>query len=181
MSRRVPLTVPAGERGVLRLFALDMPREQVRFLRDEPAALADKLGLSDIALSHVDFIRPEDLGELGLSGYLIDGCGVPADQIAPDRSYLAEREGPVIVVLSRAFGGAAVTLKPGSGVVPFASYTRPGTDWSGDAPTSEAALPGSGPAPQSPRDARSRARRIGGGLFAICMILIALGLWALFG
>ena len=41
------ITIPSGERGVIRVFALDMRPEQVKFLT-EPGALEQVLGIEDV-------------------------------------------------------------------------------------------------------------------------------------
>ncbi len=171
MSAR--LTVPAGEIGVLRLFALDMPREQIRFLRDEPGALDDLLGVTGIDPDHVEIFAVADLEELGLPGYLREGHAIPGDQIDPDHARLAAQRGHVMVLHSRAFGGQAITLTPADTLIPLGTYSAMPADWTArPQPTPESAKPHGG-AP-TPRAARARARRIGGGIFAVAMVLIAL-------
>lgn len=164
--------IPKGESHVVRLFSLDMPREQVRFLREEPAAIADILGVEAIDPAHVDIIRISDLDDLGLTGYLTDGCGVPETEIAPDLDRLRALDGHAMVVLSRAFGEGGQHLHPSPKVELVATYGQPGTDWSGGTLTAESALPRTGKVP--PRQARAEARRIGGALFAVFMVLILL-------
>lgn len=172
-----PLTIPAGEIGVLRLFALDMPREQVKFLRDEPAALADLLGVGTINAADVEIFPVSDLDELGLPGYLREGHAIPEDQIAPDHDRLQAQTGYVMVLHSRAFGGQETTLAPAAALVPIGTYTATPPDWTArPQPTPESAKPHSGPA-QSPRAARDRARNIGAAIFSGIMILISLFLY----
>lgn len=169
------LTIPAGEHGRVRVFALDMPPEQAEFLR-EPGAADQVLGAEGLDPAHIDIIRIADLEDLGLAGYLTEGCGIPEDQIDPDRTRLAALQGYAMVLRSRAFAGRAATLAPAPELTLIASYTEPGTDWSAEPLHSDSARPYSAPR-VSPRAARSRARRIGGALFAVVMILIGLVLW----
>lgn len=170
-----PLTIAAGEHGVIRVFALEMRPEQAAFLR-EPGAVDQMLGVEGLDPAQIDVIRLADLEDLGLAGYLTEGCGIPEDQIAPDRAKLAALTGYVLVLRSRAFGGRAVRLTPAPGLRLIASYREPGTDWRGGPIEAESALPFSAPR-LSPRAARSRARRIGATLFGIVMALIFLVLW----
>lgn len=167
------LTVPPGERRVVRLFRLDMPPEQVRFLREEPAALADKLGVDHIDPAHADIIRIADLEEVGLSGYLVDGIGVDPAEIAPDRARLDAMEGHALVLLSRALGDEGAKINPGSGVDLVATYGQVATDWTAQPMQAESARPGSGTR-IAPRKERARTRRIGGAIFAAVMAIIAL-------
>lgn len=108
--------VPAGEFGVVRLFevALDDPAAQRRFL-DDPTAQARALGLAEgggaLDRAHVDVIRPGALDGVGLARFLVDGIGVPEAALAPDRARLDALERPVLVVLSKALGGAATRLE----------------------------------------------------------------------
>lgn len=169
------LAVPAGERGRVRVFALDMRPEQAEFLR-EPGAADQLLGADGLDPAHIDIIRLRDLEDLGLAGYLTEGCGIPENQIAPDRDRLAALDGYAMVLRSRAFGGRAATLAPAPELRLVATYTEPGTDWSSEPIAAASARPHSAP-PLSPRAARSRARRIGGALFAVVMALVALVLW----
>lgn len=170
-----PLTIAAGEHGVTRVFALEMRPEQAEFLR-EPGAADQVLGGTNLDPAQIDVIRLSDLEELGLAGYLLEGCGIPEDQIAPDRARLAALKGYVLVLRSRAFGGRAAQLAPAPGVRLIASYAEPTTDWRGETLSAESARPYSAPRP-SPRAARARARRIGGALFGVVMALILLVLW----
>ncbi|MDK3017247.1 hypothetical protein [Pseudodonghicola flavimaris] len=170
-----PLSVVAGEHGVIRVFALEMRPEQAAFQREEGAA-AQMLGVATLEPGQVDVIRIADLEELGLAGYLTEGCGIPDAQIAPDRARLAALTGWVMVVRSRAFGGRAAQIAPAPELRLVATYREPGTDWTAAPLKSQSAEPFSAARP-SPRAARARARRIGATLFAVVMALIALLLW----
>ncbi len=166
-------TIPAQETGVLRLFSLDMPREQIRFL-NEAGALDDVLGVSGLDTDHVEIFPVSDLEDLGLRGYLTEGHAVPEDQLGAG---LADVTGHVLLLHSRAFAGRAMTLKPGAALVPIGVYSVTPTDWTArPAPVPASARPNTG-VPRSPREARARARRIGGGIFAAVMILVALLLY----
>jgi len=170
-----PLTVPEGEARVVRLFHLALPPEQVRFLRDEPGAMADVLGLTSLDTEHADLIKIADLDELGLATYLTDGAGVPEAEVAPDRDRLAALEGWVLVVLSRAFGGKAAQIRPAKGVNLVATYGQSPTDWTARPLETESARRRTPP----PREVRARSRRIGGVIFAVIMVLVALVIYLL--
>ncbi|MEX0338073.1 MAG: hypothetical protein AB3N11_03440 [Arenibacterium sp.] len=172
------LRVRPNERRVVRVFALEVPPEQIRFMRDESGALADMLGLTSVDLDHVDLIRLSDLDELGLLGYLVEGCDVKEDEVEPSTEILDALQGHVLVVLSRAFGGKAAMLAPKPGLRLVATFGQAATDWS-DSETLdiESARPSTSPR-VSPRQSRAEARRIGGTIFAVFMVAIALILWA---
>ena len=164
------LIVPANETGVLRLFALDMPREQIKFLR-EPGALDDVLGVTGLDPAHVEIFPVSDLDDLGLPGYLTEGHAVPTEQIDPG---LADTTGHVLLLHSRAFGGHAATLTPAAGLLPLGIYRVTPTDWTAQPqPAPDSAKPHNDIA-QSPRAARARSRAIGGGIFAVVMLLVAI-------
>lgn len=161
--------VPAGEIGVLRLFALDMPREQIRFL-NEPGAVDNILAVEGLDPEHVEIFAISDLDDLGLPGYLIEGHAIPEEQIDPA---LSNQDGFVLLVHSRAFGGNAMTLAPTAGVSPLGVFTPTATDWTArPEPTPDSAKPRGGSG-QSPRAARARARRLGGSIFALVMLIVA--------
>lgn len=174
------LTVPPGETGKVRVFALNMPAEQVNFLH-EPGAVADILGVDRLDTAHVDIFALRDLEELGLPGYLIEGCDVPAVQIAPDRARLKALRGHVLVVHSRAFDGQAENLAPAAALDLVAIYDVTPTDWSARTPIDTDSARRRAGSAQSPRAERARARRIGSGIFLVFMILFALIVWLVLG
>lgn len=164
--------IPAGERGVIRVFDLDMRPEQARFLR-EPGALAQVLGIEDIDLDHVEIFPISDLEELGLVGYLTEGCGVPADQITGDGETLQALTGHVLLVRSHAFGGQETHLTPATPITLIGAYGEQRPQWTGTPIQTESAKPYTAPR-LPPRAGRSKARRIGASLFAVIMTLIIL-------
>ncbi|MEW2913010.1 hypothetical protein [Leisingera sp. JC11] len=169
--------IPAGERGVIRLFALDMRPEQAAFLK-EPGALVQVLGIEALDMDQVEIFPVSDLEDIGLTGYLTEGCGVPRAQVEEDREMLQALEGHVLLIRSRAFGGEETRLTPADQIVLKGTYGERRTNWSAAPATAESAKPYSAPK-LSPREARSQARRIGATLFTIVMTLIALLVWAL--
>ena len=107
------LTVAEAEHGVVRVFAIDLPLAdaQERFGND-PAALAGALGLDTLNDRYVDLLDPRPEGGLGLSGFLTQGLGLPANQIDPVAAQLDGLGEAVVVISSGAFGGEAVQLHP---------------------------------------------------------------------
>lgn len=109
--------IKAGERGVVRLFRIDLPKEAIAGFAEEDSLsgrwpLKAALGVEDINPRFVDVVAIRDLDEMGLTGYMTEGLGVSEDGIAPHRARLEALEGYVLVVLSGAFKGLAVTLLP---------------------------------------------------------------------
>ena len=167
--------IPSGEHGAIRLFRLDMRPEQAAFLKD-PKALAQVLGIDTLDMEQVDIFPVSDLQEIGLAGYLTEGMGVPEDQIAADHERLADLEGHVMVIRSRAFGGREMRLTPADQIQLVATYGTPGTEWTAPPIKTESAKPYSAPK-LPPRKARAEARGIGATLFAVVMGLIFLVLY----
>ncbi|WP_420585237.1 hypothetical protein [Ruegeria sp.] len=166
------LTVAPHERGVIRLFALNMRPEEAKFLR-EPGAADQVLGVSGLDADQIDVFPVSDLEDLGLYGYLNEGCGVSADQL--DRRALEAISGWVMVVRSAAFGGRAATIVPDRRLHLFGPFTEEATNWTGGPIKTESAKPYSAaqPAPNS-----DKPRRIGSAVLAL-VILLAIGgiLW----
>ncbi len=168
------LDISAGERGVIRLFALDMRPEEAKFLR-EPGAADQVLGVSGLDPEQIDVFPVSDLEDLGLHGYLSEGCGVSEDQL--DRARLEAVDGWVLVLRSAALGGRAATLIPDPRLRLIGLYTEEATNWSGGPLETESARPYSAPR-VPPRQQRARAQRLGATIFAVVMALIIGGvLW----
>jgi len=118
--------VPAHDRRSLRLFALDLPRDEVlRLARPfptdpaptDPAAQSDRaavlsglLGVSALDHDHVEVFDTADLAGLGLAGYLAEGGNIPAAQIDPDRARLQAQTGPLLVLFPGALTDLPATL-----------------------------------------------------------------------
>lgn len=102
--------IPAGETGVVRVFAIDLPGPEADAFAKDPAALAHALGVAGIDADHVDVFAVSTLAGFGLPTFLTEGHGVPAEALAADAATLGALTGHVAVVSSRAFGGRAQTL-----------------------------------------------------------------------
>ncbi len=166
------LIIAPHERGVIRLFSLDMRPEEAKFLR-EPGAVDQVLGVEGLDPEQIDIFPVSDLEDLGLYGYLSEGCGVSEDQL--DRTKLEAIEGWVMVLRSAALGGRSATLSLDPRLHLIGLFTEEATNWSGGTIETESAKPFS--APQSP-PVYNKPSRIGSAVIAI-LILIAVGgaLW----
>ncbi len=171
------IEIPKGARDQVLVFALDMPVEQAKFLRDEDGALAQVLGLPALDMTQAEIFPVEDLEGLGLLGYLREGMGVSEADLSAHAMALDGLDGWVLVLRARAFDGAETRLTPASSLMLVARLGEVKTDWS-----APGAIPSDAAQPSlrtSPRDARNRVRRIGASLFAVVMLLIFLLIWAL--
>ncbi len=166
------LTIAPNERGVLRLFALDMRPEEANFLR-EPGAVDQVLGVHGLDPEQIDIFPVSDLEDLGLYGYLNDGCGVSDDQLNRDK--LEAMEGWVMVVRSAAFHGQAATLTHDPKLRLIGLYTEAITNWTGGPIETASARPFSGPQTVMQDD---KPQRIGSAILVL-VILLAVGgvLW----
>jgi hypothetical protein len=184
------MQVQAHETGRLHVFAVNMPARllDTRFnppetganrLQPDTGLLTDLTETGGLDPSGAELIPLKDLYGLGLSGYLTEGHDIPAEAIAPQKRRLDALEGYALLLGSRTFRGSPFRLGETASLTHIASFDLPGTDWSAAGPIpSEAARPYSAPG-VSPRDARRRAQRLGGAIFAVFMVLIVLVLWIL--
>lgn len=188
------LSIPAEERGVVRVFAVNLPEAQVAsMLREAEApatalgelpevpAAADLLGWPDLDTRHAELFAVKDLTGLGLTGYLTEGLGLEHDQIAPDHARLSALDGYVLLVMSRAFRGQDVTVHVPDALTLIGSYKEK------FAPVTFEPLPGAtgqatltGPAPAQTPDQARRVLRVAA-LAALILMLLAIGLVAILG
>lgn len=110
----VKMDVPQSEVGVVRLFAVDLDSAALAAFgrRNGSWPVADALGIETLAADQVELFAAADLTGVGLARYLEEGFGVPPAEIRDMRPRLDALKDGVLIVRSRAFGGAAVTLRP---------------------------------------------------------------------
>ncbi|MBO9474265.1 hypothetical protein J7413_12005 [Shimia sp. R10_1] len=116
------MRVSATEHGLVRLFAVDLPPEQIAQFRDMPDdsedsadwPVAKALGATTLDAEFVELFDLRDLEDLGLTGYMVEGLGIAAADVKEDAARLASQKGWMLVVLSSAFEGVAQTLTPKS-------------------------------------------------------------------
>ena len=156
------LTVTAGERGKLRVFAVNLSDKDAQMLADKPDAAAALLGVDDLDNTFAEVLAIDHIAELGLPDYLHDGYDVPSEALAADRARLAALEGYVLIVLSLAFRDKSLQLAPGAELTFIGSYPTAQVDWSAKTPvTTESARPGTGvpgTAKKRPSDAAMSGR-----------------------
>ncbi|WP_164659370.1 hypothetical protein [Tropicibacter sp. Alg240-R139] len=151
-----PLHIRKGEQRILRLFALDMHPEQARFLQ-EPGAVAQVLKIAPLDDEQVKVFPVTDLEDLGLFGYLSEGCGVDPAQL--DKLALDAIKGWVLLMRSKAFCGNEAELAPGDGFNLIGIYTEDGTDWSAEPIQTSSAAPYSAKQPAGTAEGR-RTRQL---------------------
>jgi hypothetical protein len=104
------LTILPGERGTVRVFAVDLPPEEARAFAADPTAVPRALGAPDVDPGHVDVFPVSRVAALGLPTFLAEGHGIPPEALAADAAKLDALDGHVAVVAAGAFGPAARTL-----------------------------------------------------------------------
>ena len=174
-----PLLIEKREQGVLRLFALDMAPAEARFLRDTPGAAAQALGVPEARQELIEVFDIADLAEVGLKGYLVEGCGIDPAVIEATEG-LDGLSGWMMALPSQAVTTRPVTLRPNSKLSPVASFGEPRVDWSARPVSKENVSVQREPGP-SPRAARARARTIGGSIFAVVMVVVVVLVWVALG
>lgn len=113
------INVPAHEAGVIRIFAIDLPEDQIKAFQTatytedgdlDRFPLKDALGADHIDEDFIEIARLKDLEDYGFDQYLITGMGVPASEVAAHSVTLNALKGHVLIVMSSAFDGAAQAL-----------------------------------------------------------------------
>lgn len=104
------LFIPAHDRLGVRVFTAALTPEAMQ--RDKASLVLKLLGDPDLDPAYVELFDVADLSDIGLAGYLSEGLGVPDTALEADRTLLQGLKGPVLVLLSKALHGRAVTLNP---------------------------------------------------------------------
>ncbi|MFX0546150.1 hypothetical protein ACEWPL_011450 [Roseovarius sp. S1116L3] len=121
------IDIKASETGIVRVFAVDIPADQIAAFtaRNGRWPLRDALGADALDADHIEVFDASDLTGVGLPGYLADGHAIPDDQIEPMRAQLMAQEGTLMVITSRAFQGTAQVLTPRAPVRLIATFQEP--------------------------------------------------------
>lgn len=169
------VTIPKGERGQIRLFAVNRPVEvMARDLKtaDKSAVIGDLLGFTP-ADDTAEIFPISDLTGVGLPRYLTDGYTVTDAQITRDRARLDALDGYVLLLFSSAFDGAETTLTIGPDLTLIGTYGEEQPAMTAAPLTADAAQPYSGVPTMTPQTPpRGRA----GGAMILLAMLVAVGL-----
>ncbi len=120
------ITIKPTEHGVVRVFAVDLPEDQIAGFNRQNGTwpLQEALGADVLNADHVELFPVSDLDELGLTGYLEQGYGMDHADLADMRARLDGLSGHVLIVTSRAFGETAQTLTPRAPLRLIASFNE---------------------------------------------------------
>jgi hypothetical protein len=106
------LTILSGNTHGLRVFAVDLLKDEVLRIHGQPELLATLLGVAKLDANQIALFHTDDLEGVGLVDYLLDGGGVTEAQLEPDRLTLAAYRGYVLTLRDAAFPARPVTLNP---------------------------------------------------------------------
>ena len=162
-----PLIVPAGERGVVRLFALNNQLSMEIHQSGLAGNLSRAFGLAEMHDDDVQLVKTEEISDVGLAAFLIEAYDIDPAEIALYDDTLKTISGEIAIVRSGAFAGHMAELKTDGAATLIAAFGEPVTDWSATRLQTRSAH-----SRISPRAARASARRIGFSLFAGMMTLI---------
>ena len=182
MTQINPKTVTADERGVIRIYGIDLPADQIQLFAerpqtggDDPWPLRASLGVTaDLNEDSIEIVDVEALGEIGLAGYLTLGNGVAPADVEPYRELLTGVQGHVAIVFSSAFKGAAQTLSPAPPLRFIAAFREEG------APVTFEALPddsAKGTLSDAPRKKPVSDAAMSGRVATIALLVMALLVW----
>lgn len=102
------LSIPALDRNGVRVFSAALTPEEMQ--RGKASLAPALLGDPDLDPAHVELFDIAELSDIGLAAYLTEGLGVPDAAVDADRARLDALTGPVLILLSKALHGRAVTL-----------------------------------------------------------------------
>ncbi len=173
-----PLHVPANPGETVYVFALDLPPADAEaFVEGGPGdnwPLKVVLGAEALRAGHIESFAASDLEGVGLPGYLVEGLGIDAEDVAPDRTKLDAASQHIVILRAPAFDGVEQTLSPRPPLEHLGTYAQvqteqrlvplPGTSAESVIPPT----PGMAPAPPS----RGPARGLIGLVAAAIVVLI---------
>lgn len=174
----------ASERGLVRLFAVDLPSDEVEAFReavyDEDGDLIDwplaaALGASDLDEDFVELFNVNDLEGLGLPGYMVQGLGISEHDVMEDVRRLSAQRGWILVVLSSAFGRTEQTLSPRRPLRWLGTYKEEGARVRYD-PLPNAGAQGAPLAPPPPEPKNNPYKTVLLALLALPVAALILGL-----
>lgn len=110
-----PHHVPAGEKGVVRVFTTDLEPEGNAAITATNVGKLLGTGL-ELNAKQVEVFPSRVIEGLGLARYLAEGYGIPEEAMAGKAAALDALSGLTIIIRSAAFGGKELTLDPHSGL-----------------------------------------------------------------
>ncbi|WP_208347400.1 hypothetical protein [Pseudaestuariivita rosea] len=97
------ITIPAKEKGVVRIFSVNPPEPFNPADDDAPQWLLTALGLSHLPEESYELFPIRQLDGIGLSGYLTEGWGISTDELAQLAPQLDALKDHVLLLRPNAF------------------------------------------------------------------------------
>lgn len=181
--------VSASERGLVRLFAVDLPSDEVEAFREAVTdadgeiidwPLGKALGTTDLDEDFIELFNVNDLEGLGLPGYMVQGLGISEHDVMEDVRRLSAQRGWILVVLSSAFGRSEQTLAPHRPLRWLGTYKEEGARVRYE-PLPDAGAKGAPLAPPTPEPQRNPYKTVLLAILALPAAALVLGLLFLWG
>ncbi len=177
--------VTGNERGVLRVFAIDLPAAEVAAFTAESTAawpLRDALGVTTLDHEFVEVFDLDTIRTYGFARYLSDANGMDDAEVTADAAMLDGLTGHVAIVSSNAFGGQAATLSPSAPLRLVATYraeraTTPTETLHAATAKRESAVTDAPTAPKPPRSEAATGGRIALYALLAAAALVLLMIW----
>ncbi|MET4103698.1 hypothetical protein ABIE58_003144 [Roseovarius sp. MBR-78] len=166
------LDIPAHEAHVVRVFAVI---DGAAPLSDAEVIAALGAG-GDLCEDEIELFDLGDLGTMPLSDYLAEGHGIARADLDPMRGQIDGLAGRVLILPSRAFGGAAMALRVGRGLRLVARFEEDVVPVRFD-PLPAGGAAGSVSPPAKARDGKGPARLAVIGFFAGLAVLAGIVAW----
>ncbi|WP_270727054.1 hypothetical protein [Shimia sp. Alg240-R146] len=184
------MRVSASEHGLVRLFAVDLPSEDIDAFRETVSdadgevidwPLLSALGAYELDEDYIELFNVRDLEGLGLPGYMVQGLGISETDVREDGNRLSTQRGWVLVVLSSAFGRTEQTLSPRRPLRWLGTYKEEGTRARYDPLPSAAAKGAPLTPPSTPARRANPYKTVLLAILALPAAALALGLLYLWG
>ncbi|MHA6344707.1 aspartate carbamoyltransferase catalytic subunit [Roseivivax sp. CAU 1761] len=166
------MEIRGAERGLVRIFHLDLPAEAVERFTAEAGTgewpLQYALGADRLKPALIDIVRIRDLGAMALSSYLAEAHNLSGPEFEQARPQLDALTGHVVILPSAAFDATAQTLQVQAPLRWIGTFSEPAATPTGRIPKPEAARGSTGGA------GKAAPARGGSGLLKIVLAAVAL-------
>lgn len=105
-----PITIPANEHGVVRIFLLSYQLDMEIEHSGTLDGLADTIGVANLRADDVQLVKHDTITELGLPTFLEMAYAIVPDDLRTHQSALAGLTGQIAIIRSGAFEGKPVTF-----------------------------------------------------------------------
>jgi hypothetical protein len=171
--------IKSSERGVIRVFHIDLPREAIERFTTQAGTgewpLQYALGAKALRNSFVEVIDLRDLGDMSFSDYLVKAHDVSGDAFDAMRTQLDGLKGHALVLPSQAFDQTEQDLVIGTPLRWLGTFNEPKPAGRGPAVKSASASRRDGGAGAPQRPAKKNAGPNAGVIIGI-LVLVAIAI-----